>query len=478
MNTTTLAQEVEMLFSNADVEGTTASALAEARALWNEICHGAAGDADAIARLGTMFGLDFHRVLALLLKYEWERVLEPAHSDAKGNEPSHHADIDADIQALLFTPDSTALYRTLTKQGHVPNGFAYDPRSLADTIREMLLIDVHLLAIGSVELQTFADRSRRSLELLQHSTGEIQTVFYRKKREWLARQDELGEWLLRLERRRLDNANLTQEWMAIFGEAYIALNEESLRVDNVQRRISFKLTNPELTRDALEQLVRETEAAKKAELRRLRHRLSIATNPVVPLWGGVVPEDAGREYRRTHKAVLREIWLLIHPDKLAQQAHYSQLTDDQQSFLSELWHRAMDVKTQELGMHPASIQREYRSLTILRDILDDAKSILENYGLQTDVRLMITGDTVEEQIAWLTRSIQRLDDELDGVDAEFMALRDDRDLQERAALLKAPPSQQQAAKEKMLDRARTYRERADRMEIHLAQLYETQDRQN
>ena len=129
-------------------------------------------------------------------------------------------------------------------------------------------------------------------------------------------------------------------------------------------------------------------------------------------------------------------------------------------------------------MHPASIQREYRSLTILRDILDDAKSILENYGLQTDVRLLITGDTVEEQIAWLTRSIQRLDDELDGVDAEFMALRDDRDLQERAALLKAPPSQQQAAKEKMLDRARTYRERADRMEIHLAQLYETQDRQN
>ena len=59
-----------------------------------------------------------------------------------------------------------------------------------------------------------------------------------------------------------------------------------------------------------------------------------------------------------------------------------------------------------------------------------------------------------------------------------MALRDDRDLQERAALLKAPPSQQQTAKENRLDRARTYRERADRMEMHLAQLYETQDTQS
>jgi len=59
-----------------------------------------------------------------------------------------------------------------------------------------------------------------------------------------------------------------------------------------------------------------------------------------------------------------------------------------------------------------------------------------------------------------------------------MALRDDRDLEERAALLKAPPSHQQAAKEKMLDRARRYRERADRMEMHRAQLYETQDTQD
>ena len=76
MNTTSLEQDVETLLANAGERAETTSTIAEARALWGEIRQGAAHDAAAMAHLGTILGLDFYRLLALLLKQKCEGVFK------------------------------------------------------------------------------------------------------------------------------------------------------------------------------------------------------------------------------------------------------------------------------------------------------------------------------------------------------------------------------------------------------------------
>lgn len=462
-----LNEDIEQLLAG-DEPGKTAPA----RALWDESRVDHAPDSDAIVRLGRQLDLKFHRVLALLLKHEWEQFVAQTIGAA---DAAPGAGVDLRFLKRRFAPNSDVLFANLAQHGFVPNGIVYDARALAETIREMLLADLHLLPNAGPELHAFAERNRRSLDLLHRGSHEARNSFQSLKRDWLAFQDELGERLLYLERRRLDNENLTQCWLAVFGDAYIALMEQAARVESLQRRIELKLADPELTHEGLEQRVAEADAAQRRQLQQLHRRLSLAPYRPAPHETAPVSFEELGEYRRQCKLALREIWLLIHPDKLAQHPQYQQLTDNQKELLSELWLRAMAVRDEELGFEPQFIGSEHRSLPVLLDITATIKDVLANVGMDTDVSLIVKGDTLEEQIEWIKCSIRRLEGELDNVQAELMALIADRETRERAALLAAKPDQQEKAKQEMQDRARELAERAERMEAHLARLFEPED---
>lgn len=328
MKTTTVAQDIQTLLEDPPGAGIATAARAEARALWDKFRLGPESDPAIIVHIGTLLALDFCPLLVLVLKHQCECVSEQAGTDAP-------------MTNKRFTPDSASIFNILSKYGHVPNGLAYDPQSLADTIRELILIDGHVVANNSPELRAFAERSRRSGGLWQTSSRKVQEVFRAKKGHWLDLQDQLGEQLLFLEARRLANEALTQRWLALFGETYLALEEQAARVDSLRRRIELKLGNPELTREALDQRMREAESSRTAKLRTLRSRLAVASLGIIHCAGEVISPEELSEYRRQCKALLRTIWLLLHPDALTQHPQYEQLTDKQRSRLSELWHRAM-----------------------------------------------------------------------------------------------------------------------------------------
>ncbi len=144
--------------------------------------------------------------------------------------------------------------------------------------------------------------------------------------------------------------------------------------------------------------------------------------------------------------------------------------------LEILLHRAgYETVSAADGEEAMELIRRTRPDVVLLDIVETVTHILNNMGIDTDVSLIITGDTIEEQLEWLTRSIQRLDQELDNVQAELMLLLADREIQERAALLSATPAQQDTVRREMHERARAYEERADRMDAYLARLFELKD---
>jgi len=468
MNATSLRHDIDTRLSAAGASA------AEAGAGWEGACAGGPPEAAALVQLGLRLQLDFHRVLALLLKHEYEQVLEQTLDRAEDAMGEGGAQIDLRLLQKRLNPDCDALFAALQAGGYVPNGFAYDARSLRDLVREMTLLDLHRVATDSPELQAFAERSRRSQALLQDCPGDLEHAYGAARREWLALQEELGERLLYLERHRLENENLTQRWLGVFGVESVALAEQAARVDGLQQRIELKLSQPAIDRVALEQRLAEADRERQSHLDRLRFRLAVAlTDPRHPA-GGVISAAEVGEYRRQSKQTLREIWLLIHPDKLAANAVVGRLTVAQKQLLADLWHRAMAVRAEEMGVEAGYLGHDYRSLSLLQDILAMVRAVLRNAGIDTDVALIVQGETVPEQLDWLRGSIQRLQSELDNVQAELLALLNDAKVQEQAAMLAAAPLRQKHMRQEMRGRADELAARAERMQAYLDGLFQPQ----
>jgi chaperonin cofactor prefoldin len=181
------------------------------------------------------------------------------------------------------------------------------------------------------------------------------------------------------------------------------------------------------------------------------------------------PEEFSR-YRQECKRVLRELWLLIHPDLLQHHPAYEQLTEGQKEQLGKLWHRIMRIRPEELGFDPGVIGYNNRSLEILLDALASAKAILAHSGLDTETSLIIEGETLFEQVAWLQRATDRLEHEIENVQAELKTLLEQDDIWDKSALLACSPEQQEKARAEMLERAEEYRQQADTLEVHMSTL--------
>jgi hypothetical protein len=461
MNFTSLSQDIESLLAAAGE---------------NSAAHPAFGAAEpdvaALVRLGAALRLDFHRVLALLLKHECERAL----AQAPAGDPAGAQGSAVDLRLLRkrFNPDAGVLYAALAEGRYVPNGFAYDARSLRDTVLEMTLLDLHRVATDSPELRAFAERGQRTQALMQDCADDIERAFGSARRRWLALQEELGERLLYLERRRLDNENVIRSWMATFGADHVELAEQAARVDGLQQRIDLKSAQPDLARDELERRLAQADAGRRSELDRLRFRLAVArVDPARGEGRSASAEEIG-EYRRQSKQALREIWLLIHPDRLAVNAQAAGLTEAQRELLRDLWHRAMAVRAEEMGFEPGYLGHDYRSLSLLQDILATVRAVLGNAGIDSDVNLVVQGDTVEQQLDWLRGSIDRLQRELDDVQAELLVLLQDAKVQEYAAMLAAAPAQQERVRQEIRSRAAALAAQAGRMSACLERMFDTQ----
>lgn len=474
MKTTTVTEDIEHLLADAEKTSRASSTLAEARKMWTGIRDGARYDAESLVHIATLLACDFHRVLILAVKYKCECLLAQAMAPSESKTPPRgEATTGRQTIKKRLVLDSDTLFQILRKYGHVPNGLAYDPSSLAETVREIILLDGHLMAIHSPELQAFAERSRRALAVLQQCTADITEQYNTKKSQWLDVQDQIGEQLLYCEKLRLRNESATQEWLVRFGENYLLAEQQRVRIDGLRQRIALKLAQPELTREALEQLVREAESSRNAALRTLRSRLAIASMGVIYRAGEEISPDELSNYRRQSKALLRNIWLLLHPDTLSHHPQYGQLTERQKTRLSELWHRAMAIREYELGMEPGCVGTDHRSLVALQDILSTVKSILAESGLDTDVRLIIRGETVEDQLTWLQHSIERLEHELDVIHIELVTLINDPVVQGRMNDLDRSPVEQAERNDELLAGARTSCARADELERQLQQLFTT-----
>lgn len=413
---------------------------------------------------GQRHHLGLYRTLALLLKAEHERSADDGQDGADNN--SFVWPVGQSVRARqALTTDR--LYEAFKQQDLLPDG--YTRAMFALSVRELRAADLHLAATDSIELSAFAERQQKMLALSTAADSDQQRGFGQKKQAWLQALEQLGELLLLVEQRRLTNAQIEQRYLAIFGEEYHAVRVQIARYDGLRQRLEILKEQPELSTEELELQMQDREAQEEQKLREVKLQLLLAR-----AGGAVTPatETASaaelKTLRQDTKRILRELWMLLHPDRLFRHPKFPDLTALQQQELDKLWHICMAVRPDELNFAPGQVGHQFRALDVLNDALSSAKTILENAGIDTDVRLIIQGDTLAEQIAWLDKATAVIARQCAAAQAELKLILEDTDIQRKAALLESSPQQQEQARSALRAQAAHYRELSEALAAELS----------
>ena len=393
---------------------------------------------DELVQFGRAVDLDFYRTVALILKGGRERCVEP---------------------------DTRAIYVLFESHGQWASRSGYSQEQFNMLVREMMLAQLHMVANDGPEIESFANRLADQNHMLDNISPEKEQAWQDAKLSWLWLHEELGDKLMLVESRRLTNAQIQKNWMHSFGDAYIYLREQTMRVELFQLKNQFIEADPSLSEKALDEMVTSIATAMKMNLDDLRIELVFADYPAYSQQYKLEDNVELEKYLQKNKKLLRKIWMLIHPDRLAQHPSYEKLTQDQKQRIRELCHEVLRVRPNELRFQEDQIGYELRSEQVLMDILRKAESILQHAGINTDTDLIISGETADEQFAWLEEAIIRISRDINNATAELKALMEDQAVLEKEAMLNCDFEQKKKIRDEMLKKADDFKNQADLMEM-------------
>ncbi|OAD19778.1 hypothetical protein THIOM_004564 [Candidatus Thiomargarita nelsonii] len=417
-------------------------------------------DRDLI-RLGCFFHLELERTLAMALKAQWEPFFE---KESRIDNLTAFPD-EAKQLSLEFNPgygrcaDADALYDLFEEHSHYASEAGYDRDKFKTLIHQTIMAHGHLFGIRSLELDAFVAERRKEQALVKDASQSEQDEFWRAKLMWLEQRRILEQWLLELENQRLKNANIQQKWMATFGELYFKVMEAQYQVLSLQRRIQFKQTDPGLSQEDLDQLEQQAIAEERAILAHLQQEIAFAK--LLQIFGPnglpVGPKERS-EYEQECKRVLFKIHAKTHPDRLPEG-----FTEQQKQALLAHFNAARQINREEIGL-------DRRALDKLYDILAQVEALWESMGVDIDTRLVIRGETLQEQMAWLQTENTRLEGEVEELRNELTVLSEDQDIQEKLYSLASEDGIAQM-KDNMKAKLTTSQAQISELEAELAALF-------
>jgi len=441
---------------------------------WNNEHHRWPQDRDLI-RLGIFFRLAFERILAMVLKGQWERFFEKEsridNNGGKNRAWAHSFQQLNLLEALVAFPEEAKqlslefnpgygrcanaeeLFDLFEKHNHAATEAGYDLAKFNTLINQMIMAHAHLLGIHSLELDAFIAKRQKEQALIKDSSQEEQDEFWRLKLIWLEQQNELENLLLQLENQRLNNANSHHKWIITFGELFFAVKEKQYQVLSLQRRIQFKMTNPKLNQEALEQLEQKALKEEQDALSHLQGELVVG--PGDGNDGHILGPREQADYEKEVKRVLLKIHFKTHPDRLLEE-----FTQQQRQELENYFLNVRKISPKEIGF-------DQRSLPKLLQILDHVEAIWESMGLDIDARQVIRGETLKEQLAWLQKEIQRFEQELAEIRNDLKLLCEDPEIRENETSLQSVDSVKKELEEKLAQ----YESEAKKLETELASLF-------
>ena len=424
-------------------------------------------DVDELIRFSIFLYLGFYRCVALILKRQWEVYI--AKNSPEKNLLHELRSSDVATCKKDFQIEIDKIYEQLEVY-EMASKADCDFITFANLIKEMILCDLHLYPNDSRELQAFSRRMEEEKSVEAEGDAEEKEAFWLAKCEWLESQEELGNQLLEVENARLENENVSHGWMSVFGQDYIHLQEQQRRKTNIERRIHLKEINPDFSLEEIEKQVYEEELRAKQALEELRLKASIPSRHM-PKHFFDIPEDYLRKRDSESKKILRKIWRLIHPDILERNPKYKQLTEKQKEYIYDLRNLLSKIKPSEIGYHQGQIGWNHKSPEYLRDTLATVEKILTNSGIDTDVHMIIEGETLEKKITWLKKDIERLQHGIGDAKSERLQLLNDSIVRDMRRIL-ACPEQYDHYKTELSKQTKLFQEEADSLEKQFIAMFE------
>ena len=391
-------------------------------------------DKDLI-RLGKFLHLGLYATLALVLKAQWELFFSKIKDCEK--KPDYRSlfemlknDVeDAKKYSLDFNLGQNKrlgineLFDELEKIGNMVSEEGHDQNSFESLIHQMILDNVHLISPDSDEFKAFIKRQEKEVNLLKGASDELAETFWLKKCIYHECESELGRLLLDRENIRLENANINNKWLSIFGEFYLPLKELEYQYYALQRRIQLiEELGPQITPEELFDIENQKLREEERKIQKLKEAIAFAQLPDIE--GITASEEQISAYEAEALKVLREIWKLTHEDVI----NTEKFTEKQKRQLRGYFDQVMEIRSSEKGLIK-------RSLSVLLDILAKAKSIWEYMGLEVRAESIIAGETLQDQIAWLDNRISSLEVQIQNLRNELLNMINDKDIKEKHACL-------------------------------------------
>lgn len=430
-----------------------------------------------LIRFGVFFHLGFYKTLALVMKRCRERFCAKKSDNLLGRdlfdtlkdikqaqelvpEFNNYLKGKFDLPYLKREFDLAGLFEIFESQGNLVSKARYDAETFKILVEHMITSEMHLFANNSLELSDFIEKEQLEKEILHAASKDESEEFWIKKCCWLELKNETGNLLLKLENQRLRNENVVQQWMAIFGQPYLALTELESKYYYLQRIIQIKDADEDITLGEAQDIEEEKRLQEEEALEKLKMEIALAD--ITERWkneGSTAGGEELSEYDSECKSILREIWRLTHPDGISQQ----RFTENQKKKLADFFEMSIKIREEEIGLYR-------RPLNILLDILAGVKDIWEEMGLDINPENTIKGEILKEKIDFLEARILSLEEEVKQIRAGIYILIQDDNIKEKQSCL-ATEQQKTDLLKQMEDKKDYYKEQIDIMESRIEELF-------
>jgi hypothetical protein len=430
-----------------------------------------------LVRIGIFFGLDIYRTTLLALKGEWEQFFGKTIQNYRPNIGQHLLDLlkDADVHGRRqannrFNPDTKTLYDELEYHQRLASNAGYTITTFDTLVQHMISEGLHWDRNTGRSIARFAEAEHNRINLLRNGTTAEQEAFWIARMTWQQMQVELDDIHLRIENCRLKNRQTERRWLGVFGTQEIDLQAALFRVLDLERRLLLLRSNPELTLQELEAAVRDEEE----EHRRRQNALKSQAVMALVLSrqsgdGSPMSQEQIQNYHTECKRLVRKIYKRIHPDHLENDPDYQALTERQKEELNQLLMACLEPDSDELSIPKGFIQADMRSPEGLQRVLVRIQEILDHAGIDLPAGSAIQGDTLTEQLEWLTSETVRLERDLAEALERLNALAGDATIKRKNDILDLP-EQHDSIKAELKQQIDGHTARSTELEAELAGL--------
>ena len=428
---------------------------------------------EELIRFSLFFHAVFIRVVAMVIKRQWERYLLKRTADNHADngaiprdilKPTDIKDLDEalhnfNLGELGRAADEKELFGLLEKYGGLASKAGYANEQEFETlVHEMIKGKIHLVGTNSLEMTCFIDKQKAERKAFIGASERLKEEYMVQKGHWIFLHNQVEELLLRIDQRRVGNANIEHRWLTLFGKAYLALLEAEQRVVSMQRMLQVKDAKPDLDFDECRELVIRQEKEERERLETLQKEFLFHKGLILPPTREGTPAEIS-DYRRECKKILRKIWLLTHEERL----NLENFTDEQRKKLRTYFDKTLEVDTKTIGY-------DHRPLEQLLDILSAVRAIWEVMGVDVREEMIVKGEDLAQKIEWLKKQIERLERESGLLRDRLHVLTVNQDIAEKSASMKNDEEIERITGE-MESKRKAFEKEAEELKIELERFF-------